>query len=69
MDLELLNFVHQEPWLISLAQNKDLHWSDIEDIVDNFVLKYYAISREEVTTRFICDIVEAAKLCVTTPSN
>lgn len=58
---EVRKYLRQEQWVIDIAKKDHIQWSDIEDVVENFILKYWLIEREEITSQHVGEILRIAK--------
>jgi len=59
---EVRKNLREEKWVIEIAKQWENNtWADIENIVENFILKYWVVEKSEITPQFVADIIKIAK--------
>ena len=58
---EVRKSLRQEQWVIDIARKEHREWSDIEDVVENFIILYWLIDRKEITPQHVGEILRIAK--------
>lgn len=58
---EVRKYLRQEQWVIDIARKEHREWSDIEDVVENFIILYWFLDREEITPQHVGEILRIAK--------
>lgn len=59
---EVRKYLREEKWVIEIAKQWENHtWGDIENIVENFILKYWLVEKGDITPQFVADIIMIAK--------
>ena len=58
---EVRKYLRQEQWVIDIAKKDHIQWSDIEDVVENFIILYWLLDRKEITSQHVGEILRIAK--------
>lgn len=59
---ELVENIQKEPWVKNIASlsAEKRTWTYIENVVENFICKYWQMNKEEVTTKMVADVLKVA---------
>jgi len=58
----LVENIQKEPWVKNIASlgAEKRTWTYIENVVENFICKYWLMNKEEVTTKMVADVLKVA---------
>lgn len=58
----LVENIQKEPWVKNIASlgAEKRTWTYIENVVENFICKYWQMNKEEVTTKMVADVLKVA---------
>ena len=63
---DIRNAMRSNPWIIDIAarwQREETTWEDIERVVEDFICDIWLMSKEEVNTAHVAEILAVVNVC------